>query len=555
MFLENYYLKNRRAVERGKSQPPHAWVIPASQRRRVDAAALVNLLRLQGVEIHTANSAWSGGGVQVAPGDYVIRMDQPYSNLVNIFLGRQFFAPGNPSPYDDTGWSLPLLRNVKAHSVDNVAILDQPMTMMTSDAVVRGAVNGTGSIVVVEHTGDMTLAPFRFANAKVKMLAAEAQFEAAGRRFPAGSIIIPDADVAALEPSIREHGLMAWAVASMPSVATHELDVPRIGYVHSWSRTQDEGWVRMAFDKLKIPYTYFGDTKLREPNLRAKYDVIIFPHVGGTAQSQVAGLPMTGDPIPYKKTDLTPNLGVQDSADDIRGGMGFEGLVNLMKFVEEGGLLITEGSTSLIFPEYNLLPGVTIEEPEGLFARGIVVKGVFADRTSPIAYGYDSENLPVYFSSGPVINVGAGGGGRGRPQIPGVGQNLTPNAITPWLTTLEGPSKKEAGRAGGQAAGASGRGGGAGGAGASPTAPRVVLRFPSDPDDMLLSGGLLGQQALVNRALVVDAPLGKGHVVLFANRPYWRWQTHGSFNLGFNAILNWNDLSAGRTPVKGTSQN
>jgi len=76
--------------------------------------------------------------------------------------------------------------------------------------------------------------------------------------------------------------------------------------------------------------------------------------------------------------------------------------------------------------------------------------------------------------------------------------------------------------------------------------PRVILRFPTDPNDMLLSGGLVGQQALVGRPLVVDAPLGKGHVVMFANRPYWRWQTHGSFNLGFNAILNWNHLDAGR---------
>ena len=91
-------------------------------------------------------------------------------------------------------------------------------------------------------------------------------------------------------------------------------------------------------------------------------------------------------------------------------------------------------------------------------------------------------------------------------------------------------------------------GGGRGGGGlADPTArPRVVLRFPSDPNDILLSGGLAGQEALVGRALVVDAPLGKGHVVLFANRPFWRWQTHGSFMLAFNAILNWNALGAGK---------
>ena len=61
------------------------------------------------------------------------------------------------------------------------------------------------------------------------------------------------------------------------------LTVPRIGYVHSWSRTQDEGWVRASLDYYKIPFTYFADQKLREGHLRDKYDVIIFPNVGGTA--------------------------------------------------------------------------------------------------------------------------------------------------------------------------------------------------------------------------------------------------------------------------------
>jgi hypothetical protein len=76
-----------------------------------------------------------------------------------------------------------------------------------------------------------------------------------------------------------------------------------------------------------------------------------------------------------------------------------------------------------------------------------------------------------------------------------------------------------------------------------------VLQFPSNPDDMLLSGVLVGGQALANRAQVIDAPVGQGHVVMFAIRPFWRWQTHGTFFLGFNAILNWNDLDAGRTPT------
>jgi hypothetical protein len=78
------------------------------------------------------------------------------------------------------------------------------------------------------------------------------------------------------------------------------------------------------------------------------------------------------------------------------------------------------------------------------------------------------------------------------------------------------------------------------------TRPRVVMQFPANANDMLLSGTLAGGEALQNRAQVVDAPLGKGHVVMFAIRPFWRWQTQGTYFLGFNALLNWNDLDAGR---------
>ncbi len=60
-------------------------------------------------------------------------------------------------------------------------------------------------------------------------------------------------------------------------------------------------------------------------------------------------------PLPYRKTDETPNLGFLDSSDDIRGGMGLEGLAELAKFVREGGTLITEGSTAAIFPDYGLV--------------------------------------------------------------------------------------------------------------------------------------------------------------------------------------------------------
>jgi hypothetical protein len=120
-------------------------------------------------------------------------------------------------------------------------------------------------------------------------------------------------------------------------------------------------------------------------------------------------------------------------------------------------------------------------------------------------------------------------------------------AAPPRLTTLEGPPPAAEGAAGGRGGGGGGRGGGGfGGGGATLTAPRVLLSYPADPNDLLLSGELVGGENLTGRAALVDAPLGKGHVVLFGVRPFWRFETQGSFFLAFNAMLNWNDLDAGR---------
>jgi hypothetical protein len=148
--------------------------------------------------------------------------------------------------------------------------------------------------------------------------------------------------------------------------------------------------------------------------------------------------------------------------------------------------------------------------------------------------------------------------------------NTTPMAtasqqrISNWDPDNVSASTASAARGGrGQAAGdesgfggRGGRGGGRGGFGggdAQETRPRVVMTFPSNGDEMLLSGVLVGGPSLAGRAQVIDAPVGQGHVVMFAIRPFWRWQTQGTFFFGFNAILNWNDLDAGRPNPRRTT--
>ncbi|MGH6911012.1 MAG: hypothetical protein ACREEG_12560, partial [Phenylobacterium sp.] len=296
-----------------------------------------------------------------------------------------------------------------------------------------------------------------------------------------------------------------------------------------------------------------GDTRAREGDLRKRFDVIIYPTVGSSAREQIVGVAKNGDiPIPYKKTKLTPNLGVLDSTDDVRGGLGVDGLAELQKFVQAGGVLIGDGSTVEMLANYGIAAGVNVSTPPDLYTKGALMRGVFTDQASPIAYGYVGKELPIYFADAPVIDVatpGQGPGGRGG-QSSGAGarlaQNVTPNSVpanvSPWPTPDYPAAKPTAPVEPGPPPTPLR-------SGAEPTQrPRTIMAFPPQADSILLSGMLEGGSALARKALIVDVPDGKGHMVLFGLRPFWRWQTQGSYFLGFNAILNWDHLDAGTPP-------
>ncbi len=189
----------------------------------------------------------------------------------------------------------------------------------------------------------------------------------------------------------------------------------RIALVHTWTSTQDEGWARIAFDQRKIPYSYVGVQELRDTaNLRAKYDAIVIPNTGGTAQSIVNGMPMIGDPIPWKASQAYPNIGAPDSSDDMRGGIELKGMVNIQKFVSQGGLLICIGNACRVPIDYGVVNGVSIFQPTALNAPGGVYELDRGNSNSPILDGY-GDSMSAYFNmnSTAILSAGGGGGRRG----------------------------------------------------------------------------------------------------------------------------------------------
>src|SRR2546427_1534793 len=435
-FLKNFYLKSKRSVTKATNEGPAAWVIPSDQTRVVEAADMVNLLRLMGVEVHRADKDFSAKDQKFPAGSYVVRMDQPYSRMADMLLDTQYYNVNDPRPYDDTGWTLGALRNVKTVRVTDKGVLQAPMTLLTKDASVAGSIGGVASATayLINHNAENTLMTLRYKLKDLKIATAEEPFEAGGQKFNAGTFIIKSADNPGalrqkLERPLADSGLKAIGVDKLAEIKSHELAVPRIAILHTWTNTQNDGWFRVEFDRLQVPYAYISDQVIRDtPSLREKYDVIIFPPVGGSAQSIVNGMPMRGAPIPWKGSEVTPNRGLgPDQTNDMRGGMSLRGVLNLQKFVEEGGLFIPITNCSRVAIDYGLVTGVGIQDPCQLQARGSVYNATFSDRRSPIAYGY-SETLPIYFNQatllqvattcpgiGPGVSEGGGGGAGSRP--------------------------------------------------------------------------------------------------------------------------------------------
>jgi hypothetical protein len=556
-YLRDFYLKSKRSIAKATDEGPAAWLIPGDEKRFLAAAELVHLLQKNGIEVHQAKDAFKINKEEYAAGSLIIRMDQPYSRCADMLLDTQYYNPNDPQPYDDTGWTLGALHNVKTLRITDQKVLEVPMELLKEDWKIKGKLvdSPNTTAYLINHNAENALVKFRFDLKNIKMLAAEKSFKVDNQQFNAGSFIIPVKGNPAntrdrVEKAAETLGLTIHAVDNMPGVNTHELAVPRIAILHTWLMTEIEGWFRLTFDKLGIPYHYISVQDIRDTqNLESKYDVIIFPPVEFfRAQRLVNGI-SRDTPLPWKKSKEYPHLGGPVSGDDIRGGMGIEGVLNLQRFVEQGGLFIPI-STNVSLPiDYGMIESAAVIKPKNVKARGTIMQTRVIDPQSPVMYGY-GRSLGVISNGDPVLETGlkallgdmdfdemlygkskepreSGRGGlkdpdvvQGRPSEPpkitGAGTGIPPefrDSFTiyapPDLLTI-----------------------------------RVLLRFER-ADNLLVSGMLEGAEELQNRAALVDVPKGKGHILLFAFNPMWRYETQGNFCLIFNAALNYNHLDAG----------
>jgi hypothetical protein len=569
-FLNNFYLKSRRSVEKPGNAGPAAYVLAQDDRAWNRQMQLLKVLALQHVEIHRLTQAATVAlpppsrkeGEEPKPGtppppssqtfpagSFIIRMDQPYSRIADALLDRQFWSPEDPqkSPYDDTGWSFGDLFNAKVSRVTDRAILSAPMSPVLDLSQIPAAEVGPGPFYVVNNSAQVSLASLVYAlQGSADVFICEENFESAGHKFAAGSLIIGRVEASRLKPLLQQFDLAAVSIATQPSVKVHPAAAPRIAFMHTWLSTQTEGWWRMTFDKLHVPFAYIStQTVSKEPDLRSKYDVIVFAPVAyASTQQIVGGLPMWGNALPWQTSSLTPNLGKLDSTEDLRPGLGEAGLAHLKDFVQQGGLLITSEDTAQFAIEEGLAPGVFVAPRKTLMVVGSVLNSVVVDNKHPVAYGYDGA-VAVYSADGLAFTVSnlsvnrniltakeykrpTGRGGPDDEDTPeGRPAEKAPPLPAPkaWQAT---PLNEEQERNNPFLIPAEYR-------------PEVILRYAA-MKDLLLSGLLENGEPVAEHPAVVEAHFGKGDVLLFANNPVYRGETIGSYALIFNSIINFGHL-------------
>jgi hypothetical protein len=585
LFLKNFYLKAKRSVSKPVAEGPAAYVLPADDPRSASQAELLHVLQKQAVEISRSKAAFTvalpvrkagkdaegdkkkdKADTPPAPttrefpaGSYIIRMDQPYSRIADALLDYQYWSPEDPqkTPYDDTGWTFGELFGVQVARVTDPKVLDAPMERVT-EIHAPGGVSGTGTVFAINNHAEPSLATLRYRLRDASIEAAEEPFEAAGQKFNRGTFLLRNISREDLHRAAAELSLPVTALDEMPAVKTHPVRAARVAFVHTWLSTQAEGWWRQALDNLKIPYDYISTQVVaKEAGLKGKYDVILFPPVGFSSSSTaiVNGMPTAwGNPLPWRNTPETPNLGKIDSTDDMRPGLGWDGVAHLQAFVEQGGVLLTATDTSRFATSIGLTDGVIIAPQQKMKIVGSVVRTRSVDPASPIAYGY-GDTLAAYCDEGPIFSLSSIVGGR-RPRSPG-GENkarptgrgtLTDPDFTVGRPVVEAPEEPKpetwenppildnqrfnnfriippASRA------------------------RVIFRY-ADNRDLLISGLVKGGDEIAQHPAVLDVPKGSGHVVLFSINPVYRGETRGSYSLVLNTILNFDSLNAGRVDAK-----
>ena len=281
--------------------------------------------------------------------------------------------------------------------------------------------------------------------------------------------------------------------------------------------------MRYTLDVLGIPYTSINKDVVKRGNLRARFDAVIIPNGPNSVAGMIHEHDRTMGPMPFTKTSEFQSHGTPMSTPDMTGGMGFDGLGQLKEFVDAGGLMLTFREASRLAGETGFVREMSSLALGTLFHPGSVVRVKARRPGHPILYGYP-ETFNIFRGNGSLFSLPR----RDRGMM--VLQYGTRPARDEEEPKDSGPML-----------------------GIPDTINRDSVRAPARAapaatDPYVLSGMVRNDEVIIGQAAVIDAPVGRGHVIAYTFNPLHRYLNQQDFALVWNALMNWNDLPAKPAP-------
>ncbi len=545
-----YDFRAKGMADNAKSKMKRVVIDPTSD--RVKAAEMIEVLRLSNIEVKVAAASFTSptahtymekdakAAAKTFPaGSYIIDLDQPQriylksvieqdtpqdkafidDNMAR-FSRNQMRGGSQPKEeygfYDITAWSMPLSFGVDAWWTEEAANVNGAMVDAEYLAnAKRGGVTGRASIsYIIPYETDSTSAMvMRLMQTGYKVAVSTRTLNAGGRNWKPGTFVVRvSRNPASLHDTIsqfaREMGVNVTAVnsgysdegdTSVGAESVISLREPKIAIAADEGVTQESyGSIWWTFDKFGIKFTPMTISTIKNGGLKG-YNVLILP---------------------------------EGSSSRYMSSFGGGGVSSLKEFASDGGTIVTISGASV----FATLKDVGLTSSKMVGSDEDEQKGKIPDDVKPspspspagVVSGseFKSDRAEGVAPSLPAIASPSANANKVPEALPGAIFRATidrTNYLTYGLYRDELPVLLASGyffRYSKEGTNA--------------------LVFDATPKKPLTISGFVWEgnteRLLKGTAYVIDEPTGSGHVVLFAEDPFFRGMTRANTRPFFNAI-------------------
>jgi len=473
----------KREVDKGESQAPYYYILPAKQHDQGQLVAFVNLMLEHGIQISRLKEDLLVNQTVFSKGSVVIPLAQPFRAFVKEVMEEQEFPVRHYTkggamikPYDITSWSLPLHMGLVSQEInEKIVDLNAKLSPIGKKLKVEALIpkDATYVLLPVEQNRSFALAFQLMSEGQmVYRLSQDCKLAKQG----SFALKLNAKNTENIKKALIENNVFA-EYSNVKIEGLEKLHNPKIGFIETWNHDMDAGWTRYVLDSHHIPFQLIRPKELKTIDLSA-FDVLVFPSsskdilLEGKRKS-------SGDA--YTPSSLPPEYAV---------GMGKEGLKRVMEFVHKGGNVISWGSsTDLFMSPMKITIGKEEEDfklpisniSSQLTKKGLYVAGSLATvnvkTNHPLTYGIE-KTANIFYRGNPVFQTSQPGFDIDR---------------------------------------------------------RVIASFPKD--NICLSGYMENEKLLAKMPAAVWIKKGEGQMVFYSFSPQFRSSTSGVYKFLFNALL------------------